>query len=181
MAGKGVFIVVDVEADGPIPHEYSMVSLGAIAVTPQLDRTFYGEVRPISDKWVPEALAISKISREEHELFDEPEDVMLQFAEWIENTASGRPIFISDNNGFDWQWVNYYLHKYAGRNPFGFSSRRIGDLYSGMKMDPFAQWKHMRVTKHTHNALADARGNAEALLKMREMGLKFPMDVKPIK
>ena len=180
MASKGLYICVDVEADGPIPHEYSMVCFGAVAVTPELDRTFYGEVRPISDKWVPEALAISGISRETHDMFDEPEEVMRAFAKWIEETADGRPIFISDNNGFDWQFINYYLHKYLGRNPFGFSSRRIGDLYAGMKMDPFAQWKHMRVTKHDHHPLNDCRGNAEALLQMRAMGLEFPMDVKPL-
>lgn len=181
MASKGLYIVVDVEADGPIPHEYSMVCFGAIAVEPTLSRTFYGEVRPISDKWVPEALAISGISRETHDTFDEPEDVMLRFADWIEETADGRPIFISDNNGFDFAWINWYFHKYFGRNPFGFSSRRIGDLYCGMKMDPFAQWKYLRETRHDHHPLNDAKGNAEALLKMREMGLKFPMNVKPLK
>jgi hypothetical protein len=180
MASKGLFIVCDVEADGPIPGEYSMVSFGAVAVEPTLSRTFYGEVRPISDKWVPEALAISGISRETHEGFDEPEDVMRAFAKWIEETADGRPVFVSDNNGFDAAWINWYFHKYLGRNPFGYSSRRIGDMYCGLKRDPFAQWKHLRISPHNHNPVSDAKGNAEALLKMREMGFEFPMDVKPL-
>jgi hypothetical protein len=58
--------MVDVEADGPIPGDYSMVSIaplapkaiGAIIVEPALTRTFYGELRPISEKWVPESLRV---------------------------------------------------------------------------------------------------------------------------
>lgn len=39
------WIMVDIEADGPIPGDYSMVCLGAIAVEPAVDRTFYGGPR----------------------------------------------------------------------------------------------------------------------------------------
>ncbi|MBS1110063.1 MAG: hypothetical protein H6Q88_2055, partial [Anaeromyxobacteraceae bacterium] len=49
-------IVVDVEADGPIPGKYSMVCLGAVVVEPTLSRTFYGRTRPISKEWLPESL-----------------------------------------------------------------------------------------------------------------------------
>ena len=48
------YIMVDVEADGPIPGDYSMVCFGAIVVEPSLDRTFYGRMKPISDKWIAE-------------------------------------------------------------------------------------------------------------------------------
>jgi hypothetical protein len=60
-----------------------------------------------------------------------------------------------------------------GRNPFGWSSRRIGDIYCGFKNDMYANWKYLRDTKHTHNPVDDAKGNAEAILKMRDMGLKI--------
>ncbi len=50
------YIMVDVESDGPIPGDYSMVCLGAIVVEPALDRKFYGRLKPISDNWIPEAL-----------------------------------------------------------------------------------------------------------------------------
>jgi hypothetical protein len=171
-----MYIVVDVEADGPIPNEYSMVSFGAVIVDQKLDKTFYGEVKPVSDKWIPEALAVSNISREKHLSFREPVEVMAEFAKWIEeNNKSGRPIFISDNPAFDWQWINYYFHKYYGKNPFGFSARRIGDLYCGLVKDSRAAWKHLRDTKHTHHPVDDARGNAEALLKIQKMGLKIDL------
>jgi DNA polymerase III epsilon subunit-like protein len=169
-------IVVDVEADGAIPHKYSMVCFGAVVVEPSLAKTFYGRTKPISDEFVAEALNVSGFSREEHLTFDDPREVMLQFNEWIAANANGRPIFISDNLAFDWQWINYYFHYFTGKNPFGFSGRRIGDLYSGLEKDFFAgsKWKRFRETTHTHDPVDDAKGNAEALLRIREMGLKFP-------
>jgi hypothetical protein len=101
---------------------------------------------------------------------------MIRFEQWLQKTSSGHPVFISDNPAFDWQWINYYFHQYVGRNPFGFSARRIGDLYCGMKMDASlnSEWKRLlRKTRHTHNPVDDARGNAEAVLAMKAMGLKI--------
>jgi hypothetical protein len=167
------FFVVDIESDGPIPPTYSMVCLGAVLVEPGLTRTFYGRTRPISQRWNPEALAISGFRREEHETFDDPVEVMRNFAEWVSLNSKGRPIFFSDNLAYDWQWVNYYLHTFVGENVFGYSGRRIGDLYCGMVGDVCAGWKQLRKTHHDHNPVNDAIGNAEVLLQMKELGLKI--------
>ena len=115
--------MVDVEADGPIPGEYSMVCLGVIIVDPLLDRTFYGRVKPISQQWNAKALAISGFSREDTLAFDDPAKVMTDLASWIDAETKGKPIFISDNNGFDWQFVNYYFHRFLGSNPFMMQKR----------------------------------------------------------
>jgi len=165
--------VVDVESDGGIISYHSMVCFGVVKLTPELDTTFYGQTKPISNNYIEEALAVSGFSRKEHLKFDDPVDVMKEFAEWLNEHSKGRPILISDNNGYDASWINYYFLLYYGKNPFGWSSRRIGDLYCGMKMDTWASWKKLRVTKHTHHPVDDAMGNAEALLKMKEMGLKI--------
>jgi hypothetical protein len=170
------YIVVDIEADGPIPSKYSMVCFGAVVVEPTLQKTFYGKTKPVSDIWIPEALAISGFSRKEHLEFDDPLEVMQEFDNWLYKNSKGKPIFISDNNSFDWQWINYYFHYFLGKNPFGFSSRRIGDLYCGMKMDTSLnhEWKKKyRKTSHDHNPVNDAKGNAEALLAMKNLGLKI--------
>ena len=172
------YIIVDVESDGPIPYKYSMVCFGAVLLDASLSKTFYGRVKPVSDQFDPEALAISGFSRTDHESFDDPKLVMERFAEWLAQTSKGRPIFISDNPAFDWQWINWYFHFYLGKNPFGFSARRIGDLYCGMKMDVGlnAEWKKLyRKTAHDHNPVNDAIGNAEALLAMKKLGLKIPV------
>lgn len=166
-------IMVDIEADGPIPGDYSMICFGAVIVEPGLSRSFYGKLRPISQSFVPEALAVSGFTREECQTFDSPKIVMLAFRKWLNEHCKGRLFFISDNNGFDWQFINWYFHHFLGANPFGHSSTNLGSLYKGMKKDFFSNFKHLRKTKHTHHPVDDARGNAEALLAMKEMGLKI--------
>jgi len=168
------WFVVDVESDGPVPGKYSMVSFGAVLVEPSLSQSFYGRTKPVSQQFIPDALAVSGHTRQEHEAFDDPADVMRRFAGWLGSTSQGRPIFVSDNVAFDWQWINYYFHHFTGSNPFGHSGRRIGDLYAGLVKDTFAGWKHLRKTAHTHHPVDHARGNAEAILAMKEMGLKIP-------
>ena len=172
------YIVVDVESDGEYPeveHGYSMVCFGACVVEPSLSKTFYGKVKPISNKYKPEALAISDISREEHEKFDDPQEVFERFYAWIEEVSVGKPIFISDNLAYDWSFINWYFHKFIGSNPFGYTGRRIGDLWCGFNNDMYIKWKWMRKTEHTHNPVDDAKGNAEALLEMQKRGLNIKL------
>ena len=165
------FYMVDVETDGPIPGDFSMVSFGAVLVEPSLERTFYGQLSPVSEQWVPEALAVSGHTRQETLAFDDPAVVMNRFAQWIESTTTGRAMFISDNNGFDWQFINWYFHHFLSDNPFGHSSTNLGSLYKGMVKDVYQNFKHLRLTKHTHHPVDDAKGNAEALLRMKSDGL----------
>lgn len=167
MANK--LVCVDVETDGPFMPDYSIVCFAAIIVEPSLSKVFYGKIRPISDKWNPQALAISGFSREEHLTFDEPDVVMKNFADWINVNTNGLPIGISDNNGYDFGvCLNYYFHKFYGSNPFGWSSRRIGDLFCGAEHDLWYKWKKHRITTHSHFPVDDAKGNAEALLYFSE-------------
>ena len=166
--------MVDVESDGPIPGDYSMISFGAVVVEPALSKTFYGRLKPISDQWIPHALEVSGHTRDETLAFEEPATVMERFGEWMKAECAGRPIFISDNNGFDWQFINWYFHHFTGGNPFGHSSTNLGSLYKGLARDMFVNFKHLRKTTHTHHPVDDARGNAKALLHLiEEYGLKI--------
>src|SRR6266702_125139 len=162
------YVMVDIESDGPIPGHYSMVSFGAVIVEPGLGRTFYGKLKPISEKWIPEALKVSGFRRDDVLKFDDPAAVMRRFDGWLKENVKDRPMFISDNNGFDWQFINWYFHHFLGANPFGFSSTNLGSLYKGLMKDVLVNFKHLRKTKHTHHPVDDARGNAEALLEMKE-------------
>ena len=170
------YVMVDIEADGPIPGDYSMVCFGAVIVEPALDRTFYARLAPISERWVPEALQVSGFSREDTLAFDAPMQVMTRFETWLRENVRHRPLFIADNNGFDWQFINWYFHHFLGRNPFGFSSMNLGSLYKGLVHDASASFKHLRITRHTHNPVDDAMGNSEALLQMKDkMGLRIKL------
>lgn len=162
-------VVVDVESDGPAPGIHSMICFGAVIVEAGLQRTFYAELRPISEIYIPEALAISGFSREDTLKFPDPMDAMQNFEAWLTKNIEGRPIFHSDNNGYDFAFINYYFYRYLNRNPFGWSSSNIGSLYKGITMDLHRNFKSLRDTAHTHHPVDDARGNAEALLKMFNM------------
>lgn len=164
--------VADVEADGPIPGDFSMVSFAVIKVTPELDRMFHGRLKPISDRWVPESLAVTGHTREETLTFADAQEVMVDFIDWLGQNTQGKPILFSDNNGYDAMFLAWYLWHFVGCNPFGHSSRNLNDLYKGLQRDMRARIKKLRITPHTHDPRDDARGNAEALLKMLEMGLR---------
>ena len=88
------YIMVDIESDGPIPGDYSMISFGAVLVDEKLDRTFYGKLKPISEQWIPEALNVSGHTRTECLAFDEPKKVMEDFKAWIKANSKGRPILL---------------------------------------------------------------------------------------
>lgn len=161
-------IVVDVEADGPCPGLYSLVCFGAVVLRSK--KSFYGQCKPLENAtWQPEALAVSGFTRQQHECFDSPNVTFIKFYHWVKQFD--RPTFVSDNPAFDWQFVNYYFHKYCTDNPFGFSARRIGDFYAGLKGNFYERqdWKKWRKTKHTHNPVDDAMGNVEALERMLDL------------
>jgi DNA polymerase III alpha subunit (gram-positive type) len=124
-------IIVDIESDGPAPGLYSMVQLGAIVVDSELKTTYYDEIRPISDQWNPKALSFTGLTRDQTLAFRKPEEVVPEFLAWVKrvHTKGDKPVFVSDNNGYDFGFVNYYLWRFAGENPFGHTSRNMSDLY----------------------------------------------------
>ena len=94
--------------------------------------------------------------------------VYAAFAGWLAEACPDRPIFVSDNPAFDWQWINHGFHTTLDRNPFGYSARRISDFYAGLVGD-FTKtmgWKRLRVTPHDHNPVNDAMGNVEAFERL---------------
>ena len=158
--------VLDVEADGPCPGLYNMISFGLVCVLDPSDG-FLGRIAPVQDHaGIPEARAVSGISFENQQSFDGPKIVMTAAHNWLsERTGDKRAAIWSDNPAFDWQFWNWYSHRFTGGNPAGFSARRIGDLDAGRRQQPLntSAWTKHRQTAHTHNPIEDARGNAEAL------------------
>lgn len=172
---KETFISVDIEASGPIPGEYSMLSIGA-AVVGDLSKTFYIELKPINDNFIQRALDVTKFSMQElKERGTEPSEAMKKFEEWVLGVCKqdARPVFVAFNATFDWSFVNYYFHKFLGRNPFGISGLDIKAYYMGMKRCNWGETVKRKInnefpskTKHTHNALDDAIEQAEIFEKM---------------
>jgi hypothetical protein len=158
--------VLDVESDGPCPGLFNMISFGLVSVADPLTG-FLGEIAPIVESGgMAEAREVSGVTFEAQKGYAEPAIVMKAARDWLTANAGDKRVVIwSDNPAFDWQFWNYYCHRFLGANPAGFSARRIGDLDAGRRQEPLntSAWKKRRETSHTHNPVDDARGNAEAL------------------
>ena len=156
---------IDVESDAASPSIGSMISIGAVKIS-DLSCTYFTNMKPITNLYSKETLNFLHIDRKDQENYKDPKIAMISFYKWLTENSDGRPTMISDNPAFDWQWINYYFHLCIGRNPLGYSARRIGDIYAGLGIGN-SQWKKLyRKTKHTHNPLDDAMGNAEAVLTL---------------
>jgi hypothetical protein len=163
-----VYISVDTEVDGPAaPVKGSMFWFGAVRIDRELKTTFNGQMSPVSTYFEPKRLMISGLTREDTLKFPKPEIVIPQFVEWVKVTSDGKqPVFVSDNNGFDFALINLYCWIYANENPFGHKSRNLNDLYKGLKGDIRSSFDHLIKTPHDHNPVNDAKGFAEVFLEI---------------
>jgi hypothetical protein len=171
------WFMVDIEANGPCPGVYSMTEFAVIKWDKDAEHPvrFHGKFTKLDGERVdPEAqkfyealgtdIRASKPTPQERSIIGLPDVVMRDFVEWVALVNDkGRPMFISDNNGFDYQFINYYCHKYTGSNPFGHSSTNLGSLYKGCVKNVFASFKKLRKTQHTHHPIDDCLGNLEAM------------------
>ena len=167
---KEVFISVDVETAGPIPGEFSMLSIGACVVS---DATVEFEccLKPINDNADPAALEVSGLSLDELRLTGtDPEAAMRSFADWIGSATSpdAVPVFVGFNAPFDWSFINYYFHRFTGANPFGFTALDIKPLWMGVSGCSWSGTRSSQMAEQLdlatlgdHDALHDARHQAE--------------------
>jgi DNA polymerase III alpha subunit (gram-positive type) len=161
------YIMVDIEADGPCPGMFSMISIGAVFVYSDTEVKFYREIAPISENYVNSMLSISGYTREQTEEFENPKVVMSEFRDWIlQNSANQIPVFVSDNNGFDWMFICWYFYRFIGANPFGFDSINLDSLVRGKNgnLSKGINYEYKRV--YNHNALDDALINRDVLLNL---------------
>lgn len=176
-----LYVSVDIEADGPIPGPYSMLSLGASvagvqdaggfrAADPE-ERTFYRELRPISEEFVPEALAVSGLDRGRLGAEGaEPVRAMREFADWVREAAAGaQPVMCGYPASYDWTFLYWYLIRFTGSSPFGHSGcldmKTLYATKAGLPLRAVAKGAMPRELlsrrRHTHHALDDAVEQAE--------------------
>lgn len=83
MISDELYISVDVETSGPIPGEYSLLSIGACLVSDP-SASIYLELQPKTAKYDPEALAASGLSLDQlHREGTPPLEAMHTFENWI--------------------------------------------------------------------------------------------------
>ncbi|MDA0173388.1 hypothetical protein OJ998_30070 [Solirubrobacter taibaiensis] len=186
---RDIYISADIEADGPSPGTHSMLSVG-FAVAARHDgttffpavpgeTTFYRELKPISDRFDPAALAVSGLDRDLlTRTGTEPDDAMSAAAEWIASVSEDhRPVLVAWPLAYDWPFIQWYFLKFgSGTSPFGFSS------CLDMKTMFWAQQRTvldragkddlpaslLPASPHTHNALDDAIEQGQIFVSLYE-------------
>ena len=189
MSRGDVYISADVEADGPIPGRYSMLAFG-LAVAGARDgaafrradpaaQTFYRELRPISDSFDPEALAVSGLDRDRLlREGAEPRAALSDAASWVREVAGvARPVLVAYPLGFDWMFLYWYFVEFSATgSPFGFSSFLDMKTMYAVKADvPVGAATKRQMPRsllssrrHTHHALDDAIEQAELFCNLVE-------------
>src|SRR4051794_28832585 len=181
MPAADLYISFDIEADGPVPGPYSMLSIGlAVAGTFDGERferrdpaaqTIYRELRPISEAFDPEALAVSGLDRDA--LMRDgrgPAEALREIAGWVDEVAAGfRAVAVAYPLAYDWMWLHWYLRRFTDRTPFGFSraldmktmyARQADVVIDDATKDRMPP-ELLSARRHTHNALDDAIEQAE--------------------
>lgn len=158
------WIFVDVEAVGVSAVNGTMTEFGAVHEPTR--KTFHGVLFESTPD--PENPAVPIVGAR----VDDDANVASRFTTWLKEVGgSERPVFVSDNVAYDWQWIAGMFDKAGFINPFRHSGRRIGDFWAGLQHDwgDTQSWKSFRQTPHGHNPVNDAMGNVEAFQKIREV------------
>ena len=177
-----IYFSADVETDGPIPGPYSMLSFALVFAgafngrkfnaPASFEKTFYRELRPISENFQQDALRVNGIDRDRLLLEGgDPVNVMSEAAGWIRNISrNGKPILVAYPLSFDWSWLYWYFTNFAiGGSPFNHSLcydvKTAYAVKAGVPISEAGRSKllpSLRATgKHTHHALDDAKEQAE--------------------
>lgn len=164
-----LYISTDVEADGPIPGQNSLLSFASAVYTrdKQLLATFESNLEtlpgavadPGTMAWWqqhPEAYQACRLEPRP------PEEVMPRYVAWLE-ALPGSLVFVGYPAAYDFMFVYWYLMRFAGRSPFSHSALDIKTYAMALLDQPYRESTKRHMPKrwfdklpHTHRALDDA-------------------------
>jgi DNA polymerase III alpha subunit (gram-positive type) len=177
-----IYISVDIEADGPIPGTYSMLSLGAASFYEgKLVDTFSRNLEPLEGatrdpktmNWwstQPEAWDACQVNQQH------PRVVIPEFVNWVERDENFSPVCVCYPSGFDFTFLYWYLVMFAGRSPFGFSAIDLKTYAMAVLNKPYRRTTKRNMPKawfkglpkHTHLAVDDAIEQGELFCRVLE-------------
>jgi hypothetical protein len=182
-----IYVVTDVEIDGPTPGRHSMLSFASVAVGHdgrELD-VFEAVLGPL-DGAAPDPHTLSWFNTQAPEAYaaatrnpQPPGEVMAAYVEWVRGLP-GEPIFAAHPLAFDGVWIDHYLRtftenrlveapwvptrlfKHPGLCLASFAAGRLGWPVWECSTERYpAEWLGRHA--HTHRAIDDARGYAHLL------------------
>ncbi len=164
-----IYVSTNVEADGPIPGVYSMLSFASAAY--RADKTLLATFEA-NLQTLPDAIAHPKTMewwqsqpeawRACRENALPPAVVMPRYLKWLK-ALPGESVFVGYPVAFDFMFVYWYLIKFAGESPFSHSALDIKTYAMALLKKPYRasvkknmppQW--FDELPHTHRALDDA-------------------------
>jgi hypothetical protein len=166
-----IYISTDIESDGPIPGPHSMLSFASAAFRPDksMAGTFTANLEllegaqgdPVTMAWWEKNQKAWDASRVAPR---PPAVVMPEYVAWLKQLP-GRPVFVGYPVVFDYSFVSWYLHRFAGENPFSHSALDIKTMAMTLLKLPYRDSTKRNMPKrwfdpvpHTHVALDDAIG-----------------------
>ncbi|WP_082561262.1 ASCH domain-containing protein [Devosia sp. Root685] len=194
---RPIFIVTDIESDGPTPLHNSMLSFASVAI--EADGTRHGEfeavLKPRADrtqndmtmdwwKTQPEAWKAATEGAEDASV------VMPRFADWVDSLP-GLKVFVAAPMIFDGLWMDHYLDEYAdtralsgpfkGRQIFRGGGVCLYTMAGTLRGAPYLDWGMSKLPAefyghiaHTHKAIDDARGFANVLVELFQLSSALP-------
>ncbi len=131
MTARCTYFCIDIEANGPVPGLYDMVSLGAVVVKPNekgnlaVGERLYLELRPTAPRFDARAAAIHGLDQDRLHREGLPRaEACRQLRDWVKKqTEPGtEATFVGHNAPFDWSYVNWCYAAENIDNPFGYKA-----------------------------------------------------------
>jgi DNA polymerase III alpha subunit (gram-positive type) len=180
-----VYISCDIESNGPIPGDFSMLSLGAAAFTSDgtLLSTFSANLRTLPEaSECPDTMKFWESNQEAYNATRQdtrdPKQAMEQFVSWV-NKLDGKPVFVGYPATFDFMFVYHYMIHFGFKSPFSFSALDIKSYASAVLKTEYRQSTKKNMpkrwfspAKHTHIAVEDAIEQGQLFCNMLKENLK---------
>lgn len=175
-----IYVSTDVEADGPIPGPYSMLSFAsaafvvgeAVGETLDIEKRMIGTFsanletlpgtsgHPFTMEWWSRHPGAWEDCRRDPQ---PPEVAMKNYVSWVESLP-GVPVFVAYPLGFDFMFVCWYLVRFTGESPFRHRGIDIRTYAMAMKKKGYKELSIRNMPEHwfddlphnTHRALDDA-------------------------
>ena len=179
-----IYVSVDIEADGPVPGDYSMLSLGSAAYDgdENLLSTFTVNIAPLEGaKQHPETMEFWKANADAWDAvqIDQqlPGCAMAKYAAWLDRLVAGtklKPVFVGYPVVFDYSYVHWYMVHFVGRDPFSFYALDLKTYAMAALDTEFIETtksimpKEWLTRDHPHIALDDAIEQAEMFFAIRK-------------
>ena len=137
---RATWFCIDIEASGPVPELYDMISLGASVVTQDegtfaIGESWYAEIIPTGPLVDPGAMAVNGLDIDELKTHGQPlKEALASLARWTQShTRPGtKPVFVGHNAPFDWSFVAHGYARCEMENPFGYKALDTKALAMGI-------------------------------------------------